>query len=152
VPATTLRPPRRRGNRRSPPDVLPFGKHKGRHLCDLPIGYLHWLDLQHWLDDDLAEAVEDELARRRDDIARRLAQVEQEADEAEQWPGANVEGIELNGPEQSVLWDAAALRELVIPLWLPCASELPTAWKRVCRAKGWRHLERVATFQQEGNS
>lgn len=45
--------------------VMPFGKHKGRAVADLPKGYLRWLlsgdcDLDHWLE----RAVREELDRR----------------------------------------------------------------------------------------
>jgi uncharacterized protein (DUF3820 family) len=38
--------------------IMPFGKHKGEYVCDLPIGYLEWLYDNIELNGDLAEAVD----------------------------------------------------------------------------------------------
>jgi exodeoxyribonuclease X len=44
---------------------LPFGKHKGQLLADVPADYLNWLLRQTDIDDDLRATVTHELARRR---------------------------------------------------------------------------------------
>ena len=31
-------------------DLMPFGKHKGERLCDIPASYFLWLSGQDWLD------------------------------------------------------------------------------------------------------
>ncbi len=43
---------------------MPFGKHRGRPIEDIPTGYLKWL-LTIDLYDDLRDAVEEELEMRR---------------------------------------------------------------------------------------
>ena len=43
---------------------LPFGKHCGERITDVPASYLRWLHRQPWLDDDLAADVSAELHRR----------------------------------------------------------------------------------------
>lgn len=45
--------------------TMPFGKHKGRRLEDIPIQYLGWLHDECELDGWLREAVDAEWARRR---------------------------------------------------------------------------------------
>lgn len=40
--------------------ILPFGKHRGKSLCEVPRQYLSWLDAQTWFAESyprLAEAV-----------------------------------------------------------------------------------------------
>ena len=37
---------------------LPFGKHEGERIRDVPVSYLDWLIGQDWLDEDLREDVE----------------------------------------------------------------------------------------------
>lgn len=44
---------------------MPFGKHKGRLIPDIPTNYLRWLIREVDLDDDLREAVRDVLDGRR---------------------------------------------------------------------------------------
>lgn len=41
-----------RGRRRGPVngDTMPFGKHKGKRLSELPVDYLDWLFHQDWLE------------------------------------------------------------------------------------------------------
>ena len=43
---------------------MPFGKHRGRYLSDIPLSYLRWLDTEADLDGRLAAAVREELYRR----------------------------------------------------------------------------------------
>ena len=54
----------------SDPDVMPFGKHKGTLLSEVPTDYLWWV-IEGAVAVDrfpgLAEAVEDELERRGED-------------------------------------------------------------------------------------
>ena len=40
--------------------AMPWGKHKGRLLCDIPSDYLHWLFDKSEADDELKEAAEAE--------------------------------------------------------------------------------------------
>jgi hypothetical protein len=61
--------------------TMPFGKHRGRELIDLPTGYLRWLVRECNLDDELDRSVRAELARRGDrfvDAASVLADLEEE--------------------------------------------------------------------------
>lgn len=44
--------------------VMPFGKHKGEELQDIPVAYLDWLIGQDWLKPDLKETIEDHLQGR----------------------------------------------------------------------------------------
>ena len=32
--------------------ILPFGKHRGKSLCEVPRSYLRWLDSQTWFHDE----------------------------------------------------------------------------------------------------
>ncbi len=43
---------------------MPFGKHRGKLLSDIPTGYLVWLHNWAEIDDRLADAVDQELGRR----------------------------------------------------------------------------------------
>ena len=43
---------------------MPFGKHKGKSLCEVPADYLLWLGSLPDLRDELREAVKEELDRR----------------------------------------------------------------------------------------
>jgi hypothetical protein len=45
---------------------MPFGKHKGEALADIPVGYLDWMIGQDWMDEkpDLKRRIEDHLATR----------------------------------------------------------------------------------------
>lgn len=40
---------------------MPFGKHKGKELTEIPKGYLHWLRSQDWLNGWLKNAVAEAL-------------------------------------------------------------------------------------------
>jgi Arc/MetJ family transcription regulator len=43
---------------------MPFGKHRGEYLCDIPTSYLRWLVKLENLDDDLRADVQTELESR----------------------------------------------------------------------------------------
>ena len=43
---------------------MPFGKHKGKPLEEIPVDYLRWLYYEADIRDDLYEAVADELENR----------------------------------------------------------------------------------------
>lgn len=47
---------------------LPFGKHKGEDITDVPTQYLCWLEIQDFIRQDLREAVQFEIRRRRSDV------------------------------------------------------------------------------------
>ncbi len=47
---------------------LPFGKHKGQALSDIPLGYIGWLLQQEWVRPYLRTALENELEGRGDKI------------------------------------------------------------------------------------
>ena len=40
-----------------PCDVMPFGKHDGEAMEDIPEGYLHWLADQDWLEERYPEVM-----------------------------------------------------------------------------------------------
>lgn len=44
--------------------VMPFGKHKGECLADIPVGYLDWLIGQDFLRGDLRDCIERHLEDR----------------------------------------------------------------------------------------
>jgi uncharacterized protein (DUF3820 family) len=44
--------------------ILPFGKHKGEHCSDVPVGYLDWLIGQDWLRPEMKEQIEAHLETR----------------------------------------------------------------------------------------
>ena len=44
--------------------VMPFGKHKGKDLSDIPLFYVRWLILNVFDDDVLVEECEKEIERR----------------------------------------------------------------------------------------
>lgn len=44
--------------------ILPFGKHKGQKVSDVPVEYLDWLIGQSWLNADLRELIEAHLKDR----------------------------------------------------------------------------------------
>ena len=48
------------------PTRMPFGKHKGRMLSDIPSGYLHWLTQQYWTKQHLRRAIKAEVQYRTD--------------------------------------------------------------------------------------
>jgi uncharacterized protein (DUF3820 family) len=48
--------------------TLPFGKHKGEDIVDVPLDYLQWLEEQDWLQADLRERVQFEIKRRTGDV------------------------------------------------------------------------------------
>lgn len=37
---------------------LPFGKHKGEEICDVPLDYLKWLEAQPWLHKNVREEIQ----------------------------------------------------------------------------------------------
>jgi hypothetical protein len=45
---------------------MPFGKHKGELLADIPVHYLDWMIGQDWMDEkpELKERIEDHVATR----------------------------------------------------------------------------------------
>jgi uncharacterized protein (DUF3820 family) len=47
--------------------TLPFGKHKGEDLRDVPLDYLKWIESQDWLKDEMREEVQFEINRRSGD-------------------------------------------------------------------------------------
>lgn len=49
-----------------PTVVMPFGKHKGEEIGEIPTSYLDWLIGQDWLKADLRECIEDHLETRAD--------------------------------------------------------------------------------------
>jgi uncharacterized protein (DUF3820 family) len=44
--------------------ILPFGKHKGEHLSEVPVEYLDWLIGQDWLRPALKKQIEAHLLTR----------------------------------------------------------------------------------------
>jgi hypothetical protein len=44
--------------------MMPFGKHRGEFLCDIPTDYLRWVKSLPDIDDQLRQAVIDELVAR----------------------------------------------------------------------------------------
>jgi hypothetical protein len=55
--------------------ALPFGKHRGAPLADVPTSYLQWLLREAKLCSGLRLAVADELRRAPDDLRRAVRQV-----------------------------------------------------------------------------
>lgn len=47
---------------------LPFGKHKGEAIEDVPLAYLKWLEERDDLRPDLREALQFEITRRESDV------------------------------------------------------------------------------------
>jgi uncharacterized protein (DUF3820 family) len=82
--------------------TMPFGKHKGRLLADVPSGYLQWLTESGALYGLLRTGIEAELARR-------AAGQEHRADRP---PLRKVAGGRRPGPERSASARAAAERLL----------------------------------------
>lgn len=51
--------------------TMPFGKHKGEDLADIPVDYLVWIEENcDWIRDDLREAINDEIKFRSSDPER----------------------------------------------------------------------------------
>lgn len=46
---------------------MPFGKHKGEDICDIPIDYLKWLEEQDWMNERFRKDVQFEIERRTGD-------------------------------------------------------------------------------------
>jgi uncharacterized protein (DUF3820 family) len=49
-----------------PEIIMPFGKHKGTEIGDIPKNYLDWLIGQEWFQGDLRQSIADHLNARRD--------------------------------------------------------------------------------------
>jgi hypothetical protein len=121
------------------------GKHQGKTLAQVPPGYLTSVasatDLPPWL----RQMAEEELARRRGRVAKRLPPLPD-------LPRAEprmVEGISLDAYEAAVFGQALATGELILEPWVPCASGLPEAWRRWCKANGKAHRVREVPVQHQ---
>jgi uncharacterized protein (DUF3820 family) len=108
----------------TPHEVMPFGRHKGRPIRDIPVGYVRWLAewarVKPWL--QLAASCE---------LTRRL--LERRAERAALWPLPTAQprvvcGIELDAHEAHVFGEAERQGHLIEPGWLPNGSRLREAW------------------------
>jgi Putative quorum-sensing-regulated virulence factor len=127
---------------------MPFGKHKGVPLRDVPASYLSWLlgsDCR--LGSGFRREIVADLDRRARLKARRAEQLDAPLPTA---TPRDVCGFWL-GPIEAGLFEAACRAgALVISPDLPCASILPAAWKAHCLAAHKSYRVRELTLADVG--
>jgi uncharacterized protein (DUF3820 family) len=72
---------------------MPFGKHKGKELTEIPKGYLRWLRRQDWVGDWLVNGVDQVLDGKqpsRDELVHQIVKP-WEGDHGRPWAGAEDE-------------------------------------------------------------
>jgi hypothetical protein len=120
------------------PPRMPFGKHKGALLTELPADYLDYLlgwpplaePKWRWL----YELVLAERERRQAEMAERASLTE--------LPGADpieVCGIHLDRAESALFLQAVYDGELSLEPWLPIHNSVEEAWRRWCAQAGRPH-------------
>ena len=131
------------GSTSAPSTVMPFGKHRGKNLPEIPADYFGWLLDNVRLGSGFKREIQAELDRRRRIDAEGEANADDELPFA---PPRWVCGFWLNGVESALFGRACRSGELLITPDLPASSVLPHAWQAYCRAEGLPHRTRELIF------
>jgi uncharacterized protein (DUF3820 family) len=73
---------------------MPFGKHRGERLSDIPVGYLDWLIGEDWMDEPGKRALKADI----------LAHLKTRADWAQLDDDGKADEGEMHGPDEWRNW------------------------------------------------
>jgi hypothetical protein len=131
--------------------VMPFGKHRGEQIAEIPDSYLRWLTSEPGMRQNVKRAAAEELQRRLDLARERAGMVEfvEWCAMTESTPRV-VCGVALDAVETALFEYAVAWGELTITPDMPVASPVPEAWRRWCELNALPHAVRQIMITNEG--